>query len=174
MVIIDILKWYLVLTGIGILGFPIAFAFLKKLPGRGFVFARSAGLILISYVYWLFGTLGFLRNEAGSLFCVTALIAAAAVFIWRKQRDEIRIWLQNSNRSFFGANVIKLCKIHSYRLFADNILSGFCRLNNKVMMLIVVCSNDNHINFRIIKHFLVVSISFYALFNVFKLLWVDI
>ena len=119
MVIIDILKWYLVLTGIGILGFPIAFAFLKKLPGRGFVFARSAGLILISYFYWLFGTLGFLRNEAGSLFCVTALIAAAAVFIWRKQRDEIRIWLQNSKRFCIASELVILIAflfIVSFRL----------------------------------------------------------
>ena len=65
-------------------------------PGGGFSGGAviGAGLILISYFYWLFGMLGFLRNEAGSLFCVTVLIAAAAVFIWRKQRDEIRKTLQ--------------------------------------------------------------------------------
>ena len=66
----DILKWYLVLTGIGLIGLPIVFSFLKKLPGRGFVFARSLGLILVSFVYWLFGSLGFLRNTLGSLLLV--------------------------------------------------------------------------------------------------------
>ena len=96
MVIIDILKWYLVLAGIGIVGFPIVFAFLKKLPGRGFVFARSLGLILISFIYWFFGTLGFLRNNIGSLMCVTGLMAAAAAFLWKKQRNEIREWLRVS------------------------------------------------------------------------------
>ena len=30
-IVIDILKWYLVLAGIGLIGFPIVFAFLKKL-----------------------------------------------------------------------------------------------------------------------------------------------
>ena len=68
-VIIDIIKWYLVLCGTGLIGFPIVFGFLKKLPGRGFVFSRSLGLILISFLYWLTGSLGFLRNSTGSLFC---------------------------------------------------------------------------------------------------------
>ena len=94
--VIDIIKWYLVLAGIGIIGFPIVFAFLKKLPGRGFVFARPLGLILISFIYWLFGTLGFLRNDMGSLLCVTLAVAAAGAFLWRKQREEIRSWLHDS------------------------------------------------------------------------------
>ena len=96
--IFDILKWYLVLMVIGLIGFPITFGFLKKLPGRGFVFARSHGLILVSFVYWLFGSLGFLRNTLGSLLLVVCGLTCFAVFSWGRQRDEIREWLKTSLR----------------------------------------------------------------------------
>ncbi len=96
--ILDILKWYLVLTGIGVTGFPIVFTFLKKLPGRGFVFARPMGLLLVSFLYWLLGSLGFLRNEIGSLLlagCLIAVFSAATCF---KNRAEIVDWLSNTKR----------------------------------------------------------------------------
>lgn len=96
--IFDILKWYLVLTGIGLIGFPIAFSFLKKLPGRGFVFVRSLGLILVSFVYWLFGSLGFLRNTLGSLLLVVCVLGCFAAFSWRSQWNEICEWFKTSLR----------------------------------------------------------------------------
>ena len=95
-VIFDVLKWYFVLTGIGVIGFPIVFAFLKKLPGRGFVFARPMGLLLVSFLYWLLGSLGFLRNEIGSLLPVVSLTAVFAAVVWYKNRVEFREWLINA------------------------------------------------------------------------------
>ena len=106
--ILDVIKWYLVLCGVGCIGFPIVFAFLKKLPGRGFVFSRSLGLILISFFYWLLGSLGFLQNNIGSLLLVTAVSAAAAVLSWIRQRDEIREWSRRSKRYILVTETIFL------------------------------------------------------------------
>ena len=106
--IIDVLKWYLVLTGIGLIGFPIVFGFLKKLPGRGFVFARSLGLILITFCYWLLGTLGFLRNNIGSLLLVVFGVAVCSVFSAWKQRDEIYEWLKGSRRYILVSELVFL------------------------------------------------------------------
>lgn len=118
-VILDILKWYLVLTGIGVIGFPIAFTFLKNLPGRGFVFARPLGLILISFIYWLFGTLGLLRVDIGSLICAVLAAAVPAAVVWIKHRDEAaeylrtaRIYLIVSEAVFLAAFLL----IISFRL----------------------------------------------------------
>ena len=96
--IFDIVKWYLILAGIGICGFPIIFGWLKKLPGRGLVFSRPLGLILISYVYWLSGSLGFLRNNTGSLLLVVCVFAGLAAAAWIRQWPVIRDWLKNSLR----------------------------------------------------------------------------
>lgn len=118
-IILDVLKWYLVLTGIGLIGFPIVFRFLKGLPGRGFVFARSFGLILISFCFWLFGTLGFLKNSAGGLFCVILGMIAAAAFAWYRQRQEITAWFKNAKKFCIAAELVFLTAfafILSFRL----------------------------------------------------------
>ena len=94
--VIDIIKWYLILAGIGIIGFPIVFSFLKKLPGRGFVFARSSGLILISFLYWLGGSLGLLRNNIGSLLLVICVSVVWSVISGYHQWNEIREWFRDS------------------------------------------------------------------------------
>ena len=98
-VILDVLRWYLVLAGIGVIGFPVAFGFLNRLPGRGFVFSRSLGLILVTFVYWLLGTLGFLQNNTGPLLGVCAAAVVFSFFFWRKHRSEIAAWL-NGSRSY--------------------------------------------------------------------------
>lgn len=104
----DILKWYLVLSGIGVIGFPIVFSFLKKLPGRGFVFSRTLGLILISFLYWLLGTLGFLRNAIGSLLLVICLTAAFSVISFVHRRSEILDWLKGSARYLVVSELVFL------------------------------------------------------------------
>ena len=96
--ILDILKWYLILTGIGVIGFPIVFTFLKKLPGRGLVFARPMGLLLVSYLYWLLGSLGFLHNEIGSMLMVVSMIMAFSAAICYKNRADIVEWMRNAKR----------------------------------------------------------------------------
>lgn len=107
-VILDIVKWYLVLSGIGLVGFPIIFDFLKKLPGRGFVFARSLGLIMISYFYWLLGSLGFLQNTLGSLIVAAAGFVIISAAAWVRQRTEIREWFRNSLRFCITAELVFL------------------------------------------------------------------
>ena len=106
--IIDVLKWYLVLCGIGILGFPIVFGFLKKLPGRGFVFSRSLGMILITFLFWLGGTLGFLRNDIGGLVCAVLFVAGLSLAVWLRERDAIREWLAGSRKYCIVSEIIFL------------------------------------------------------------------
>ena len=118
-VILDILKWYLVLTGIGVIGFPIAFTFLKNLPGRGFVFARPLGLILISFIYWLFGTMGLLRVDIGSLICAVLAAVVPAAVVWIKYRDEAADYLRTARKYLLVSEAVFLAAfllIISFRL----------------------------------------------------------
>ncbi len=122
----DIIKWYLVLAGIGVIGFPVVFGFLKKLPGRGFVFSRSIGMILISFLYWLAGTLGFLRNCIGCLLAVILCMAVLSFFCWQKQRDEIVSWILASKKYIILSEAVFLCAfalILSFRM-GDPDVSG--------------------------------------------------
>ncbi len=106
--IFDVIKWYLVLCGAGFIGFPIVFGFLKKLPGRGFVFSRSLGLVLISFLYWLSGSLGFLRNTPGSLFfviCGTVVLSGISGY---RQWSEIKEWFRKAKWYVLASELVFL------------------------------------------------------------------
>ena len=70
------LPWYLILTLLGWLTFPLVYHLFPMLTDRGFTLARTAGLLIWGYVFWLFVSFGFARNDIGGIvFALTILIA---------------------------------------------------------------------------------------------------
>ncbi|GAB4570699.1 MAG: DUF2298 domain-containing protein [Anaerolineae bacterium] len=62
-----ILSWWLIVTLAGAAAWPLTFRLLRGLPDRGYALARSAGLIVIGYVFWLLASLGLLANTSGNI-----------------------------------------------------------------------------------------------------------
>jgi uncharacterized membrane protein len=92
-VFLPLISWYLLITLIGCLTFPIVYRVLRFLPGRGYAFSRILGLLLWSYVYWLLASLGILLNNiAGILFALALLIALSAWLIRYIDLDELKSW----------------------------------------------------------------------------------
>ncbi len=104
--ILDILKWYLVLLWIGAIGFAFVFPWLKQLPGRGSAFSRAVGLILVSFIFWLGGMLSLLRNDLGSLLAVILGLTAAAVWLYVKNWDELREWTRANRGYLIGTEIV--------------------------------------------------------------------
>ncbi|GJQ35831.1 MAG: hypothetical protein JETCAE01_18410 [Anaerolineaceae bacterium] len=74
------LSWYLILTLLGWLTFPLVYHLFPALTDRGYTLARTAGLLIWGYAFWLFTSLGFTRNDPGGiLFALATLIALS---IW--------------------------------------------------------------------------------------------
>jgi YYY domain-containing protein len=103
------IAWYVIITLLGWLAFPLVYRLFPALADRGFTLARAAGLLLWAYVFWLCTTLGLSFNDLGGiLFGLVPLIAlsAWAVFQQRLQSEsagsnrltEIRDWLRNNIR----------------------------------------------------------------------------
>jgi len=89
------LRWYIALTAFGFLALPLAFRFFKHLPERGYAFARPLGVLVICYVFWLLGSLGFLRNDVGGQ--IAAAVAVGGLGLaWLKREGlvELRDWLR--------------------------------------------------------------------------------
>ncbi len=74
-----ILTWWLLVTLAGVAAWPLTFRLLRGLPDRGFTLARSAGLVIVGYVFWLLASLGLLRNTGGSIALAALLVLAAGV-----------------------------------------------------------------------------------------------
>ena len=67
--------WYLTISLVGWLTFPLLYRLLPALVDRGYAFARTMGLLLWAYIFWLLASLGILRNDLGGLlFSVLVLI----------------------------------------------------------------------------------------------------
>ena len=86
--------WWLIIGVLGWLVWPLAFHLLRNLPDRGYAFAKSLGLLLVSYVFWLLSNGDFLGNTWGGIVLAALVVAAlaAAYYRWRGTDDEIGLW----------------------------------------------------------------------------------
>ena len=81
------ISWYLIITILGWLTFPLIHELFPALADRGYSLARAAGLLLWTYIFWLLTSLGLTQNNIGGilfgLFLLGGLIAA--FFCMRRQ-----------------------------------------------------------------------------------------
>ena len=72
--------WLIVVQGIGILAFPLAFVVFRPLADRGWLFSKGLGLLLVGLVTWLLASLELVTfSRLGVAVGVLALFAASAV-----------------------------------------------------------------------------------------------
>lgn len=78
--------WFLTtLAGIGVL--PLLFRLLPGLADRGYTLARSAGLMLSAFTFWLLVSLGFLRNEVGAMVLSWLLVLTFSAVLWFRWKE---------------------------------------------------------------------------------------
>ena len=61
------LSWYILITLLGWVTFPLAYRLFPALSDRGYTLSRALGLLIWGYVFWLFGSLGIAQNDMGGL-----------------------------------------------------------------------------------------------------------
>ncbi len=92
---ISVILWYLVISLVGLLTFPLIYRLFPALPDRGYAFSRTLGWLLWGFLFWLLGSLGVLKNDLGSLLIVLATLAGLGY--WALQgidRDELKAWFR--------------------------------------------------------------------------------
>ncbi len=81
-----VVVWWVWMQVLGLAALPLAYRFFRRLPDRGYVFARPLGLLLTSYLLWLASSLGLLRNSVGgALFTILVVAVISFVFYRRGQ-----------------------------------------------------------------------------------------
>ena len=79
-----VLSWWVWMQILGLLALPLAWFLFRRLPDRGHAFARPLGLLLMTYVLWLGGSLHILRNTVGGALVGLLAVAAASAWAWRQ------------------------------------------------------------------------------------------
>ncbi len=76
----DWLLWYLVISGLGWLAFPILYRLAPSLADRGYTVSRALGWLLWGFLFWLPASLGLLRNEVASLLLAAAFLGVLSLW----------------------------------------------------------------------------------------------
>ncbi len=109
------ISWYLIITLLGWLTFPLVYALFPGLADRGYSLARASGLLLWGYLYWLLNSFGLVQNNAGGvLFTVllVCIISGASLFLFganfKTGKSEIFGWLRTHLRLIITVEVLFL------------------------------------------------------------------
>src|SRR5689334_8334854 len=105
---ISFFLWYLLVSVLGWLTFPVIFRLLPALADRGFAFSRTAGLLIWGYVFWLLASLGISQNDVGGMLLALALLIALAIWSFRAHRDEILAFIKSNSPLVLTVEIIFL------------------------------------------------------------------
>ena len=88
-----ILIWWLMLTLLGMLAYPLVFAAFRGLTDRGYIFSKTLGIMLLAYCTWILACLHIAAFSHLSTLIVMAmlLMLASALIVW--QRRTIKAFL---------------------------------------------------------------------------------
>ncbi|MCL4560457.1 MAG: DUF2298 domain-containing protein [Chloroflexi bacterium] len=104
---LEFLSWYLLITLVGWLAFPIAYRLLPALPERGYALSRALGWLVWGYLFWLLASLGVLQNNTGGV--LLALILLAVVSGWAISGGrwrEMVAWIRSRKRYVLAVEAV--------------------------------------------------------------------
>ncbi|MBI1792584.1 MAG: hypothetical protein HYR70_00145 [Chloroflexi bacterium] len=112
---IAFLSWYLLITLLGWLTFPLVYRLFPALADRGYTLSRAAGLLIWGYIFWLFTSLGLTQNTIGGIIFALLILAGLSLspFFFQDSRienrkSEIINWLKSNLRLILTAEVLFL------------------------------------------------------------------
>jgi len=92
MTFLSILRGYLVLQGMALVGLPLAFALLRRLPSRGYAAAKPLGLLLTGVVFWWGGILHLWPNTAAGVLAAATLVVGGGLWALRGAWPDLGGW----------------------------------------------------------------------------------
>ena len=97
---LNFFAWYLLITFIGWLTFPLAYTLLPALADRGFSFVRVLGMLVWGYIFWIMASLGLIQNDGGGLLlALLVLVAVSGIVLAQKERRKaLREWIKSNGR----------------------------------------------------------------------------
>lgn len=89
-----VFSWWLLVTLAGLAALPLCARLLGALPDKGYTLARAAGVLLTGYVFWILGSLGFLRNTSGNIILSWLVVLAIGLTVYFRSGEHFdwRAW----------------------------------------------------------------------------------
>ncbi len=80
---IGVFLWLLAVYVIGFAAMPVIFTVMRRLPDRGYAFAKVAGLLVVSWIVWMLASAHLVPFTVWSVVFALAVLAGISVLLWR-------------------------------------------------------------------------------------------
>ncbi len=104
---VGVLVWYLTITLLGLLVYPLVRLALPGLPDRGYPLARISGMLILAYFVWLAGSYRIPFSRL-TITVVLALMALAGLALAYLQRQELKLEWRERKRYFLMIEALAL------------------------------------------------------------------
>ncbi len=94
--VLEILRWWLTVELLGLAAAPLALAIFRRLPDRGYSFAKPLGILLVSYIAWLIAMVGLAPFSAISLLAAALFVGGVGIWAAHRARVDYRRLLRNN------------------------------------------------------------------------------
>jgi YYY domain-containing protein len=102
------LSWYILITVLGWLTFPLAYFLFPALADRGYTLSRAFGLLLWGYIFWLFASFNLAQNDIGGLLLGLVLLGGLSAWAFVNFRSKIIDCLRENLRLIITAEILFL------------------------------------------------------------------
>ena len=82
------ISWYLIVSLLGWITFPLAHFLFPALADRGYTLSRAAGLLVWGYIFWLLASLGIAQNDIGGILLALAFIIGLSIWSVVNRKSE--------------------------------------------------------------------------------------
>ncbi|MBE3120421.1 MAG: hypothetical protein IMZ50_16910, partial [Candidatus Atribacteria bacterium] len=100
--------WYLFVSALGWLTFPLAFRLFPALADRGFSLARTFGMLGWGYAFWMMASLGIVQNDSGGLLLALVILAAVSGsgLVRKETRKVFGEWIRSNGRVIVTVEIL--------------------------------------------------------------------
>ncbi len=100
--------WYIILTLLGWLTFPLTYILFPALTDRGYTLARAAGLLIWGYAFWLLASLGAAQNDKGGILFALAILIGLSVWSLVTHHSSLITFLQSNKPLIITTEILFL------------------------------------------------------------------
>jgi YYY domain-containing protein len=100
--------WYLLVSALGWLTFPLAYRLFPALADRGFSMARSLGMLVWAFIFWMMASLGIVQNDGGGLLLglVILVVVSGSILARKEMRSTLREWIKSNVKLIVTVEVL--------------------------------------------------------------------
>jgi YYY domain-containing protein len=90
-----VVVWWIAVELVGVVAWPLAFVVFSSLHDRGYILAKSLGLLFVAYLTWLAASLRFLTNSLWTILLALFLLLILSLYLFFRNRAQMISFCQS-------------------------------------------------------------------------------